>query len=186
MGFRTDVPIILLSILVKIIYTACEESFFIPFQSLSKAAYSISTDQWIEFENEIPNSREITACHWMRTKYFNVDPAFQLWSYCSVEQVGKKMGCLELYLEHSIKSANRTVVMVVSMKYETKVKRRVELENFHHRTWVFLCLTSSSISGETKFYYNGNLVGTSFGLVIKNGRILHKSSEMHESTIQGI
>ena len=177
---RFQFNIILLLILAKKNYTFCEESFFIPFQALSEGAYSISTDQWIEFDNEIPNSREITACHWMRTKYFNVDPAFQLWSYCSVEHVGDEMGCIELYLEHSVKSANRNVVMIVSIKYKTKVKLRVELKNFHHRTWVFLCLTSSSITDETKFYYNGNLVATHVGLVNENGTILQKSSQMHE------
>jgi hypothetical protein len=41
-------------------------------------------------------------------------------------------------------------------------------------------LTISSISGETKFYYNGNLVGTKLGLFNKNEIILQNSSEMYD------
>ena len=161
-------------------YIFCEESFFIPFQSQSKGTHSVSTDEWIEFDNEIPKSKEMTSCQWIRTKYFNRDPAFQLWSYCTVAHVNDKMGCIDLYLGNSKKSMNRNVFMTVQMKYETIVKRSVELKNFRHRTWVFLCLALSSITGETKFYYNGNLIATELGLVNKNATLLQNSLEMYD------
>jgi len=183
MWFRSILAVILLVIMDKMCYVWSEKSFFIPFQSQSKGAYSVLTDECIEFENEIPKSQEITSCQWIRTKYFNVEPAFQLWSYCTVTHEKDAINCIELYLEHSEKSANRNVVMEVKLKYKTKVKMRVELKNFLHRTWVFLCFTASSITEEMKFYYNGNLVGTTLGVVKKNGTVLQSSAEMYDSAL---
>ena len=176
-------PVLFLVVVDQIGHLLCEESFFIPFQSKSKGAYSTFTDEWIEFENEIPKSKEITACQWIRTKYFNLEPAFHLWSYCTVKHINDKMWCFELYLKRSERSASRNVVMNVETKYDTRTKRSVELKNFAHRTWVFLCITTSSITGETKFYYNGILAGKTFGVVNRNGTLLHKSSEMYDSAL---
>ncbi len=66
------------------------KSFIIPFQSLITGTDSPSTDEWIEFTNQVPNSKELTACHWIRTKYFNKYIPVNLWSYCTIESVDEE------------------------------------------------------------------------------------------------
>jgi len=164
-------------------FIKCEKSFYIPFQSQSKGAYSLSTDEWIEFNNEIPDSRELTSCQWIRTKYFNVATAFQLWSYCTIESANDTMTCLELFLDRSETSANRNVIMKALMKYRTSVFSSVEVKNFLHRTWVYLCFTTSSITDKTEFYFNGNYLGSGSGLANSNNYVLRNSTERYDSAL---
>jgi hypothetical protein len=164
-------------------FIRCEKSFYIPFQRLSKGAFSLSTDEWIEFTNEIPDSKELTSCQWIRTKYFNAGVAFMLWSYCTIESANDTMACLELFLDRSETSANRNVIMKVKTSYETTLYRGVELNKFLHQTWIFLCFTTSSITDKTRFYFDGNLVGSTAGLANENRYVLRNSAERYDSAL---
>ena len=96
----------------------CQTTFMIPFQPLVKGSFSPSIDEWIEFTNQISPSKEFTACHWIRPKYFNKRIAINLWSYCTLAREGDLMGCLQIGLHGSQKTANRDVEIKAWIPYK--------------------------------------------------------------------
>ena len=114
MHLLKSLQIVLLVLVCRARNVSCHKSFVIPFQPLIDSSFSPSTDEWIEFTNDIPHSKEFTACHWIRTKYFNKHTAFVLWSYCTIESVDGAMECIQIDLNDALKSANRDVTMKAS------------------------------------------------------------------------
>ena len=160
-------------------------SFYVPFQPKSTGSFSPSIEQWIEIRNKIASAREFTACHWIRTKYFNQDIPVFFWSYCTVDIEGEEMECIEVYLEHdNWKSANRELIMTAQYKTQnSNIQKHASVLNFKHRSWGFFCLITSSIRDETLFYYNGKQIGKEDGLRRNNETVLKKSTDVFESAI---
>ena len=179
--------IILLPIIVSCI---CQEvcsvnSFYISFQPQSLGATSPSNKQWIEFQTEFSDTKELTNCQWIRTKYFNLKVAVQLWSYCILESLDGKLICLVLRLRDLPKSGNRDLKMILSIDEDNKMMKsfEVDVNNFFHRTWVNFCVTMSTIEDKTSFYYNGILIGRSKGLMKHNDTILKDSATIYDSSL---
>ena len=53
----------------------------------------------------------------------------------------------DLLFERAIKLSNRDKIN----------SRKIELNNFRHRTWTHLCWSFSAITGESKFYHDGKV-----------------------------
>jgi hypothetical protein len=135
-------------------------TFVVPFQATTNGAISPSTNQWIEFVNKIPSSNEFTACLWFKTKFFNRNVAINMWSYCTIEKKNHPMQCLQVLLEDNRKTASRDVIAVGLVPWEGGIEQiTAEVNSFYHRRWVHFCWSLSSVTGESKFYYNGNMVG---------------------------
>ena len=116
-----------------------DETFYLQFQPKSKGAFDQSTTEWMEFVGDIPESKEITNCQWIKTRYFNMDISFQLWSYCTLiakDTPKDEMDCFQVYLQADWNSGGRDVRMgveIVGPKRNT-VTREATLRNFLHRT----------------------------------------------------
>ena len=95
----------------------CDEGFFIAFQTDYKGTSSPSIDEWIEFNNTIPSTNEFTACHWIRARYFNKRISVNLWSYCRQDNDDSALECVQLFLQHSLKSAHRDLTMNLQIPF---------------------------------------------------------------------
>ena len=136
----------------------CEQTFVVSFQTNLVGPASASPNVWIEVLNQIPPTKEFTACHWIRIKYFNLNIAANLWAYCIIENAGDKMKCLQVFLHSNIQHANRDLVLgaYIPSKKGHKKLLPVAVNLFLHRTWSHFCWSFSALNGEIKFYYNGN------------------------------
>ena len=162
-------------------YLACHKSFVAHFQPKINGSISPSTDELIEFTNDIPNSKEFTACHWIKTNYFNQDVSFTLWSYCTIEVADDTMQCLQIWLKGYSKSLDRNVeihAFIPSTQKNIRIVRVVR--GFLHRTWVHFCWSLSSITKESRFYYNGKSLGTDIVPVANHVNIIKDSSQMFD------
>ena len=162
-----------------------DETFYLQFQPKSKGAFDQSTTEWMEFVGDIPESKEITNCQWIKTRYFNMDISFQLWSYCTLitkDTPKDEMDCFQVYLQADWNSGGRDVRMGVEIvgPQRNTVTREATLRNFLHRTWVFLCFSASSITRDTNFYYNGKHMGIEKEMVEQNKNIFNGSQEMYD------
>ena len=158
-------------------------TFYIPFQSGTVGAVSPSVDEWIEFPNGLPDSKEVTICQWIRTKFFNIQIDVNLWSYCTIQSKDDAMECTQAMLKQFPSSGNRDVLMKFGIWAAEEHVQIVEIDNFLHRTWIHICLSSSSITDETKIFYNGRLIGKRPSLVPKNQNIIKNSSEVYDSAL---
>ena len=158
-------------------------TFYIPFQSGTVGAVSPSVDEWIEFPNGLHDSKEVTICHWIRTKFFNIRIAVNLWSYCTIKSKEDTMECTQAMLDQLPSSGYRDVLMRNKWEAERYVEQIVEVDNFLHRKWIHICLSISSIKNETKFFYNGHLIGKRPALFHKNESIIKNSSEVYDSAL---
>ena len=141
----------------SVVYT---QTFMASFQTDLDGAVSASPDVWIQFLNRLHSSKEFTSCFWIKTKFYNLDIAVNLWSYCTVEKSGDKMRCLQLFMHGNEQSANRDLVFGAYIPARQGNKKiSMAVNSFLHRTWVHFCWSFSDISGENKFYYNGMLLG---------------------------
>ena len=83
-----------------------KKTFVASFQTDIKGHPWASTDVWLKIPNEIPKSKEFTVCHWIKIKFYNVDNAGCLWSYCTVPNKGQKMECLQVCMPCNKHPAN--------------------------------------------------------------------------------
>ena len=151
--------IILLVFLFHCKTVLAHNSFVVSFQSEFNGAIPPSTDEWIEFLNEIPSSKEFTACHWLKPKYFNRDISITLWSYCTIDTDNVRQ-CLQISLQNKRDSANRDLVARAWIPLKEGLRlSKMDVKHFLHRSWVHFCWGFSSVSRKNKFYYNGNLLG---------------------------
>ena len=164
----------------------CQPTFMIPFQTRIKytTTMSPSVDEWIEFTNKINPAKEFTACHWIRTKYFNYDIAFQLWSYCPLAREGDLMECLQIGLYSSGPSASRDVEITAWIPHQkTYIKAPHLVKDFLHLTWVHFCWVASTIDGKNRFYYNGRLIGSDEKIPKNNQEIIKNSTGIYDSAL---
>ena len=134
------------------------------FQDGLKLSSAPDKNVWLEFLEEIRPSKEFTICHWINIKFFNTGVAANLWSYCTVENKDGPMECLQLCLYGIGDTAYR------NLKIGTKIPSRemgqeyrgafLPLKSYHHRTWNHLCWSLSTITGNSRFYHNGEMIGS--------------------------
>ena len=154
-----------------------KRSFAVSFEYGKAGSDAVSTNEWIEFSNKIPASKEFTACQWIKPHYFNKNIAINLWSYCTIQTVGDAMQCIQMYLQPTTQSANRDLVVVGEMKLEGSIRRfQMDVKSFSHRVWAHFCWSVSSLTKEGKFYYNGNLLGIHTLKVHKNQTVIKGNS----------
>ena len=137
-----------------------KKSFIASFQSKRYGVDSASIDEWIDFSNKMPSTKEFTACNWIKPKYFNKEIAVNLWSYCTIETVGATMECLQMFLQARDETAQKELMVIGEIKRKNKYTKFVRnVQTFYHRSWAHFCWSLSSITGQSKFFYNGNLLG---------------------------
>ena len=176
------IEIILLALFVPCENVSGHNTFVVTFQAMENSAVSPSYNEWIEFSNKIPSSKEFTACQWIKTKFFNkdTDVSISLWAYCTIDKENHPMTCLQTFLHGNIKTASRDVFAAGYIPWVGGIETRyIEVNSFFHRRWVHFCWSVSSVTGESKFYYNGNLVGMEILSNINNTIIL--KSEVYDA-----
>ena len=90
-----------------------KSSFIASFQTEIDGAAVATTDSWIQFSEPIPSLREVTTCHWLKIKFYNINIAACIWSYCIIENALDKMKCVQLCLYGIKNTANRNLLMEV-------------------------------------------------------------------------
>lgn len=138
----------------------CGQNFIASFQPGLEGAFLASTNAWIEFSKPILPTKEFTACHWIKIKFQNLKIAANLWSYCTIENAGDKMKCLQAFMHGNVLTANRDLIFqaYIPSKKGNK-KTTMAVDSFPHRTWTHFCWSFSSINGENRFYHNGIFLG---------------------------
>ena len=151
--------------LIMILYlkqgASCHESYVLSFQTDIVGSFEAATDSWIEFSAPISSTKEFTLCHWLKIKYFGLNRGACTWAYCTVamNNANEYPKCTQICLDVDLKTANRNLKFNgwawIQLK-KTKLPFSKPLDNYHHRTWFHLCWSLSTISGISKFYFNGN------------------------------
>ena len=157
------------------------QTFMTSFQADLKSNTLATTNTWIEFSNNIPRTKEFTVCHWIKIKFYNSDFAACLWSYCTVESPEHDMDCLQVCMDSAIYTLNRNLVFErgIKLKNHDKVNnKRIELNNYRHRTWTHLCWSFSSQSGKSKYYHDGIMFSIEEFNVTRADVALRASSDM--------
>ena len=162
----SPIKIVVFFKLIKLISSSeqQERTFVASFQPDVVGPHKATNDVWLEFTNPIPESKEFTVCHWIKVRFYNLKYAGCLWSYCTKEwgKEGeeKKELCLQVCLQGDEKSLDRNLRLKGRLQLSQKVKKEsvVLVEDFLHRTWVHICWSFHAVTGESKWYYNGNLV----------------------------
>ena len=163
-----------------------KQTFMTSFQTDIKDNSLATTDVWVEFSGQIPQSKEFTVCHWIKIKFYNSESAACLWSYCTVESPRQKMECLEVCMLAVHRTLNRNLFFNREIKLNRHGNvdvKRIKLENYRHRTWTHLCWSFSALTGESKYYHDGQAFGNErFNVTIDNFA-LKSSSEMNDSAL---
>ena len=128
-------------------------TFIVSFQSNG----TLSTKEWVEYKDKLPIMREFTACHWERLMYFATDYT-AVWGYCKQSSKNDtSIKCTQFYHRGDPSTMNRQIKVYgwIGGKKETSVK----IETYLHRAWNHFCWQYSSLTGNSTFYYNGQLAG---------------------------
>ena len=160
-----------------------KKTFVASFQTDINEITFATTNGWIEFSAQIPRSKEFTVCHWIDIKFYNSGAAACLWSYCTVDNPGEKMECLQVCMIAVRRTLNRNLQISRTIKlngYDNVNSKKIELKYYRHRTWTHLCWSFSAITGESKYYHDGNVVGIEQLNVTSDDLALKASNEMHE------
>ena len=129
-------------------------TFVVSFQSSGGWA----TDEWVEYDVEIPRLEEFTSCHWDKLRHFSVD-FMTVWSYCIADRNNNaNMNCTQLYYSGNGTSANQQVILSGWLDGGYG-EFNINIESYRHRNWNHICWSYSSKTGINKFYYNGHVVG---------------------------
>ena len=108
---------VVLYIQLNLAYVAWgRRTFLTSFQTDINDNTLATTDVWIEFTSQIPRSKEFTVCHWIKIKLYNSDHAANLWSYCTIKNLGHIMECLQVALKHSYDTMNRNLLFERGIK----------------------------------------------------------------------
>ena len=142
-------------------YVLCHKSFVVSFQAQKNGIYSPSTDEWIEYLKDLSPAKEFTFCHWIKPSFFNEDTSANTGAYCFMQTAKDNIECMQTFFHADPESANRNVIFYGEIGWNKKyVIFSRPIKPFPHRSWVHFCWSFSSISGESKLYYNGNLLGS--------------------------
>ena len=126
-----------------------DASFTITFQSSGR----ISTDEWAEYQGDMPHAKNLSICHWDRLEYFN-DDVSSLWSYCTQETSHSKMMCVQMEYKSILSKANRHMKLNLWI-YNDLIT--VKVIPFRHREWNHICWTYSFENNWHRIYINGEL-----------------------------
>ena len=86
------------------------------------------------------------------------------------------MECVAAYLESSSISSHRDVNFHFDVRFnKTILHTSAAIEQFSHRQWVHLCVSFSTITGDQRTYYNGQLVGFT-KTFLKDGSVILRRS----------
>ena len=134
-------------------------TFAISFQNSD----GLSTDEWVEIDQNIPPLKEFTACHWEKIRYFS-SQAMTIWAYCIADKNDRAdINCTQIYSVGNVATANQQVQLCIWMD---NLEHCVNIEDFRHRTWNHICWSYSSYKKTNNFYYNGVKVGA---IPVENG-----------------
>ena len=137
------------------------QTYVASFQTDIIGSPSATSDVWLEYDKDIPSSKDFTVCHWIKVKFYDNDIAAYLWSYCTIQREGQKIECLQVCLEGVAHTANRDLEFNGEIKlrnYDCVKIMRTKLNHYQHITWSHLCWSFSSITGIIKFHQNGGMV----------------------------
>ena len=93
------------------------------------------------------------------------------------------MECLQVCMIAVRRTLNRNLQISRTIKlngYDNVNSKKIELKYYRHRTWTHLCWSFSAITGESKYYHDGNVVGIEQLNVTSDDLALKASNEMHE------
>ena len=93
------------------------------------------------------------------------------------------MECLQVCMIAVRRTLNRNLQISRTIKlngYDNINSKKIELKYYRHRTWTHLCWSFSAITGESKYYHDGNVVGIEQINVTSDDLALKASNEMHE------
>ena len=177
----------------RFIYTLCMclelllvhvegDSFIASFQDDIEGSHAATSKSWLEFPSKLTSAREFTSCHWLKMKYFNLKTSGCLWSYCVQEKENAKMICLQTCLQGIYDVANRNLKFqgeLVLHSFEGAQLISQPLASSIHRSWIHLCWSFSTISGESKIYQGGKLLGSDTLAVTKSDWAIRGSERVH-------
>ena len=159
------------------------QTFMTSFQTDLKGNNLATTNVWIEFSADIPQTKEFTVCHWIKIKLYNSEYAACLWSYCTVESPGNNMDCLQVCMDSAFYTLNRNLVFERGIKLNNHDKgnnKRIELNNYRHRTWTHLCWSFSAQTGVSRYYHDGTMFNIEQLHVTMDDVALKASSNMSD------
>ena len=162
------------------------QSFIVSFQTDVIGPFAAKTNSMIEFSNPISSTKEFTVCHWLKIKFYNLDIAACTWAYCFVQNDGDKMKCLQICLQGVYETMNRNLYIIGELplqSYDGIVLIKRQLKNYRHRTWTHLCWSFSAITGISKFYHDGILLGIDKVNVTENDYAIHGSDRMLNTSL---
>ena len=161
-----------------------ETSFIASFQTGIVDSYSAGSDVWMESPKKIPSLREFTVCHWIKLKFFNIKFVACLWSYCTVANETDEMECLEVCLASIENTANRNLRILGWMPLKNSIARVSKvLRSYRHRSWTHICWTFSAITGISRFYHDGILLGTDRLNTSMNDVAMKDSEKMFDTAL---
>ena len=147
---------------------------------------SATSNVWIAYDKHIPSSKEFTICHWIKIKFYNIDNAACLWSYCTIQRKGDKMECLQACMKGVMHTAYRDLEFqgeIKLKKYDDLVSLRRKLKYYQHRTWNHLCWSFSSHTGKNRYYQNGEILSTDILNVTNDDLALKASYEVIDAAL---
>ena len=162
------------------------QSFVALFQTDIVGSQSAKSDVWIEFNKNITSANEFTVCHWIKIRFYNTDSAACLWSYCTIQNLGQGMECLQVCMNADIQTANRDLFLSgnIKLKRYSDIKSMIRmLDHYQHRTWTHLCWSFSSNTGIRKYYQNGKIFSVDTVDVAIDDLALKSSYEMSDSAL---
>ena len=163
-----------------------KQTFITSFQTDVKESTFATSNVWIEFPAQIPESKEFTICHWVNIKFYNTEAAACLWSYCTVESPGQKMECLQVCMISVLRTYHRNLIFDKGIRFKNKHNnnlKNMELKYYRHRTWTHLCWSYSAQSGESRYYHDGAVFGIEQFNVTKEDVALKASTEMSDHAL---
>ena len=96
------------------------------------------------------------------------------------------MKCLQICLQGVYTTANRNLRIIGELplqSYNGIVAIKRQLKNYRHRTWTHLCWSFSAITGMSKFYHDGILLGIDKVNVTENDYAIHGSDRMLNTSL---
>ena len=143
-------------IILLLLMWACiiSGTFILNFQSTNE----LSTEEWAEYTGKIPPMDEFTSCLWEKLRRFATDYT-AVWGYCKQKsQNDQSIKCTQFYHRGTPLTLNRHINVYGWLDGKTEVTAKIK--KYMHQTWNHFCWKYSRFSGNNKFYYNGELVGT--------------------------
>ena len=163
-------------LLLLFVQNNCIGSFILSFQSSGE----LSTDEWAEYRDEIPTTKEFTACFWEKLRYFATDYT-AVWGYCRQKsETDQSIKCIQFYHRGNPLTFHRHIKIYGWLDGKTEVT--VKIPNYSHRTWNHFCWLYSSITGNSTFYYNGKFVGRA---PMKERPIIGSDDQLPDALIVG-